>query len=247
MADLADRIRTRVLPALLTAFGVALLAGGLLSYTSGVTADPLASPSPTTVSAPPTITPLITFPPLASGDLPSTSPTPPADRVATRVRVAALKIDLPVILQPTKKVPCDVAMYLQDPDQNLGQPGQGRATYLYAHAREGMFLPILDASKVQNGKIMLGMVVEVWTSDDRRFLYEITEVRRHVPADPAEGGLDDAIAANDEQLWLQTSEGPRVAEGQPRNPVLQVVALPLSQEAADPADAHPVAKPFVCT
>ena len=32
MADLADRIRTRVLPALLIAFGVTLLAGGLLSY-----------------------------------------------------------------------------------------------------------------------------------------------------------------------------------------------------------------------
>ena len=36
-----------------------------------------------------------------------------------------------------------------------------------------------DASKIANGKKMLGMVVEVYTSDDQRFLYEITEVRRH--------------------------------------------------------------------
>ena len=47
-------------------------------------------------------------------------------------------------------------------------------------------------------------------------------------------------------LWLQTSEGPRPAEGQPRNPLLQVIALPISQEAADPADAHPEAMPVAC-
>jgi hypothetical protein len=244
MADLADRIRIRVLPALLTAFGVAGLAFGLLSLTAPVAADPLPSPSPSAVvSGEPTGTSLVTFPPLPSDAAPSTGPTPLADRVATRVRVAALKIDLPVMLQPNpKKVPCDVAMYLP-----FGQPGQGLATYLYAHSREGMFLPLLDASKVRNGKSMLGMVVEVWTSDDRRFLYEITEVRRHVPASPGAGGLDDAIAARTEQLWLQASEGPGVPEGQPRNPLLQIVAQPISEETADPADAHPEAKPLVCT
>jgi hypothetical protein len=234
MADLADRIRTRVIPALITAFGVTLLVGGLLSYTSGVRADPLPSPTPPIVTAPPTSTPLITFPPLASGNLPTASPTPPADRVATRVRIAALKIDLPVVQPPggADTYPlCNVAMYLPE----LGQPGQGRATYLYAHARTGMMLPLLEASLVQNGKGMLGMVVEVWTSDDQRFLYEITEVRRH------QTDLDDAAAAAREELWLQTSEGPRGTPGK-----LQVIAQPLSEEAADPAEAHPVAKPLVC-
>ncbi|MDO8484255.1 MAG: hypothetical protein Q7S35_04855 [Candidatus Limnocylindrales bacterium] len=235
MADLADRIRIRVLPALLTALGVAGLAGGLMSLTSPVTADPLPSPSPTIVaSAEPTRTPLITFPPLPSDAAPSTSPPPPADRVATRVRIAALKIDLPVVKPPVgaDAYPlCDVAMYIQE----LGQPGQGRATYLYAHARAGMFLPILDASLVQNGKQMLGMVVELWTSDDQRFLYEITEVRRH------QLDLDDAINASSEELWLQTSEGPKGTPGK-----TQVIALPISQEAADPAEAHPEPKPLVC-
>ncbi len=234
MANLADRIRTRVIPALLTALGVTLLAAGLLSYTSSVTADPLPSPSPAISTAPPASTPLITFPPLASGGLPTVSPSGPADRVATRVRIAALRIDLPVVAPPpgADTYPlCNVAMYLGD----LSQPGEGRATYLYAHARTGMFLPLLNASLVQNGKSMLGMVVEVWTSDNQRFLYDIKEVRRH------QTDLNDAASATTEQLWLQTSEGPKGTPGK-----LQVIAEPLSQEAADPADAHPVAKPLVC-
>ncbi|MEA2607840.1 MAG: Sortase domain [Chloroflexota bacterium] len=238
MAHIADGIRTRVLPALLTAFGVTLLVAGLMSYTGGAAADPLPSsppPSPVVITAPPTSTPLITLPPLASLEAPTASPSAAVDRVATRVRIAALKIDLPVVKPPggPNAYPlCNVAMYLQD----LGQPGEGRGIYLYAHARTGMFLPLLDASKIQNGKSLLGMVVEVWTSDDQRFLYEISEVRRH------QTDLNDAIAARTEELWLQTSEGPKGTPGK-----LQVVATPLSQEeAASPADAHPVAKPLVC-
>lgn len=241
MADLAERIRIRILPALLTALGVTGLAAGLLSLTSPVDADPLSSAFPTSSAAPTmgstppsTASPLITFPPIPSDAAPSASSTPPADRVATRVRIAALDIDLPVVKPPggADAYPlCNVAMYIQE----LGQPGQGRATYLYAHAREGMFLPILDASKVRNGESMLGMVVEVWTSDNQRFLYEITEVRPHQLT------LGDAIAATTEQLWLQTSEGPKGTV-----PKLQVIALPISQEAADPVDAQPKPKPVVC-
>ena len=117
----------------------------------------------------------------------------------------------------------------------LGQPGQGSATYLYAHARQGMFLPLLNQSKIQNGKKMIGMVVEVWTSDDQRFLYEISEVRRH------QTDLDDAAKADHEQLWLQTSEGPAGTVGK-----LQVVAEYLSQEASDHASAHPKPHPVAC-
>ena len=241
MADLADRIRTRVLPALLTAFGVAGLAVGMLSLTSSVTADPLPTPSSSPVavaSTEPTPTALITFPPLPSfqpSAEPSASPTLPIERVATRVRVAALKIDLPVIDPPggAAEYPlCDVAMFIKE----LGQPGEGRAIYLYAHARAGMFLPILNASQVRNGDQMLGMIVEVWTSDDQRFLYQITEVRRH------QTDLNDAIDAAGEELWLQTSEGPRGTVGK-----TQVIAEPLSRGAADAADAHPEAKPAECT
>ena len=234
MADLTERVRTRLLPALLTAFGVTFLAVGLLSYGSPVDAGPLDSPDPSIIAGGPSATPLLTLPPLATPPPPTPSPTFPADRVATRVRVAALKIDLPIVAPPPppNDYPlCDVAMYI---DQ-LGQPGEGRATYLFAHAREDMFLPILTASLKQNGKKMLGMVVEVYTSDDKLFLYEITEVRRH------QLDLEDAAAATTEQVWLQTSEGPKGTPGK-----TQVIAEFLSQEDADPADAHPKPKPVVC-
>jgi hypothetical protein len=240
MTDLLERLRTRLVPALLTAAGVVFLAAGLMSFTTPVDAGPFesSSPSPTEVAGSvSTPSPLITLPPLASGGLPSATPAVPADRVATRIRVAALKIDLPVIKPggSTQHPLCDVAMYFQD--DRLGQPGQGRATYLYAHAQKGMFLPLLTASKVSNGAKMIGMVVEVWTSDDQRFLYVITRVIRHVPVGDA---FSVPFAVKTEQLWLQTSEGVGT------QPKLQIVAEPLSQEAAPHADAHPVSKPRVC-
>jgi sortase (surface protein transpeptidase) len=231
MSETTGRLRTRILPALLTAAGVTLLAAGLLTYTTPVEAGPAPSassstgaPSPTAEASP---TARITLPPLASLPPPTATPTTDPDRVATRVRIAALDIDLPVVKGPAGYPSCDVAMYLKE----LSQPGQGRATYLFAHARDGMFLPLLETS----GKKQKGMVVEVWTSDDQRFLYEIVEVRRD------QRTLDDPLAATSEQLWLQTSEGPRGTPGK-----TQVIAEPLSVTSADHADAHPKAKPRAC-
>lgn len=236
MSTIRDRLRTRLVPSLLTASGVMLVAAGLLSYTGPVDAGVPASPPPTTAApaATPTPTPSPTFPPSVepSASL-SPSPSAPSDRVSTRVVVPALGIDLPVVKPPgDNSYPlCDVAEYIQE----LGQPGQGRATYLYAHARTGMFLPILDASKVNNGAAMLGMLVQVYTSDDQLFLYEIVEVRRN------QTSLGDALAADTEQVWLQTSEGPRGTPGK-----TQVIADFLLSGPADPAEAHPVPKPVVC-
>jgi hypothetical protein len=234
MARLADGVRTRVIPAVLTALGVTLLSVGLFSYTTPVDAGPLGSGEPTAAVVQTSPAPLITLPPIGTAPPPTASPTFPADRVATRVRIRALDIDLPIVKPPsgTNTYPlCDVAMYIQE----LGQPGEGGATYLYAHARVGMFLPILTASKIHNGKKMYGLVVEVYTSDNQRFLYEVADVRRH------QLNLDDAINATTEQLWLQTSEGPKGTPGK-----TQVIASFLSQEAADPAEAHPIPKPVVC-
>lgn len=229
---MAVRIRTRLVAAVLAALGVALLTAGLLTYTAPVEAGPEPSQSPTIVTLAPTSVPP-TSTPSAGAPTPSPVPTPPADRVATRVVVKGLGIDLPVIRPPdTTSYPlCDVAEFIED----LGQPGFGRATYLYAHARDGMFLPILTASKVSNGAQMLGMLVQVYTSDDQLFVYEITEVRRH------QLNLDTAVAATTEQLWLQTSEGPKGTRGK-----TQVVAAFVSSGPADHAAAHPVTKPRVC-
>lgn len=228
MSDLPDRLRTRILPALLTAAGVTMLAAGLLTYTTPVSAVTSPTPRPSvepTASAP--TPPLITLPPLGSAAPPSPTPTPDPDRVATRVRIAAMDIDLPVIKGPAGYPLCNVAMYLKE----LHQPGQDKATYLFAHARTGMFLPLLETP----GKQQHGIVVEVWTSDDYRFLYEIVEVRRD------QRTLDAPLAATSEELWLQTSEGPKGTPGK-----TQVIARPLSVERADPKDAHPKPKPVDC-
>jgi len=251
MRFLADRIRTRIIPAVLTALGITFLAAGLMSYTDSaqVVPDPSAeigdvptaspsdltlSPSPDATSSP-TPVPLITLPRLGSA-----APTPPpatsGNRIATRVRIAALKIDLPVVKPPSGYPLCNVAMYYLDP--RLGQPGQGKSVYLFAHARTGMFLPLLTASKVSNGRKMLGMIVEVWTADDQRFLYVITDVYRHTPFDHV---FDRPFAATSEALWLQTSEGVGT------QPKLLLKAEPLSQEAAPHAEAHPNAKPLHCS
>jgi len=241
VTSLGRALRDRLLPAALTAAGVTLLAAGLLNYTSSVDASPSETDPPVTVSTAPSpgSSPAVpSFPTLTTGPSPSASAPPPADRVATRVVIKQLKIDLPVINQTTDYVPCGVAMYLLDGGGRLSQPGFGRATYIYAHAQQGMFLSILNASKVNNGKAMLGMLVEVYTSDDWLFVYEVTEVRRHVKV---ETGLDAAYAAKTEQLWLQTSEGVGL-----HWPKLQLLAMPYASQQVDHALAHPTPHPRHC-
>lgn len=232
MDTLGGRIRLRLIPALLTAIGVALLAAGLMSYTTAVQPPPSSRPL-ATYEPPPTLGGPITLPP-ASAE-PTVEPTFPADRVATRIVIGRLDIDLPIVLQsdynPDYPV-CDVAMYFPA----MYQPGQGRATYIYAHARTGMFLPLLLQSQRNNGERMLGMTVQVYTSDSWRYVYTITEVRRHTTS------LTDAFDATTEQLWMQTSEGP---EG--TIPKLQVVAEFLSAAPTDFKSAHPKPRVVLCS
>jgi hypothetical protein len=219
----------RIASALLTAIGVVLVAAGLLTYTQPVSALPPSSTAPVQTSSP---VGLRTLEPLATPG-PSGSAKPVA-RVATRVVVPALGIDLPIILQPGSAdsfPPCNVAMYIKQ----LHQPGQAGATYLYAHARTGMFLPILTASQINNGRSMIGMLIEIYTSDNMEFLYEAVSVRRHIT------DLDSAFATTDETLWLQTSEGPRGTIQK-----VQVIAKLLSSSPADPAAAHPRPNPVFC-
>jgi hypothetical protein len=125
-------------------------------------------------------------------------------------------------------------MYIQE----LAQPGNGRATYLYAHARDGMFGPIYERAiqkKSGGPKSMIGMIVQIYTSDDMLYEYEVTEVRLHQLT------LDDAIHATTEELWLQTSEGPKGTPGK-----TQLLALPLITLPADHKAAHPTPHPVNC-
>jgi len=225
--------RGRLLPAALTAAGVTLVGAGLLTY--GTQPQPAApSPSPpasTAPSASPTLLPFPTPEPSAA-----TSASPAVARVATRVVVPALRIDLPVVRPPSdpNHFPyCNVAEYVPA----LSQPGQKGTTYLYAHARDGMFLPLLLQSRVDNGSAMLGMLVQVYTSDDRVYLYEIARVLRH---------QSELYTRAAEQVVLQTSEGPRKGVPGYTGLVMMVIANPISSGPADHAAANPTARPVTC-
>jgi hypothetical protein len=229
--SVADRFRLRLLPALLLAVGVGVLSSGLLSYTT------VAEPAPTLLAlAPyeplPTTDPSLVLPSPGAG--PVAAATFPPDRVTTRIVIPRLGIDLPVIAQPPEAgafPPCDVAEYYQA----LGQPGQARATYLYAHAARGMFLPLLTQSRVKDGQKMIGMTVEVYTSDDVLFLYKVIEVRRH------QTSIEPAFQDHVGYLWLQTCEGPTLD-----TPKVFVIGALVSSGPATPRQAHPNAHPRVC-
>lgn len=234
MARLFSALRNRLLPAVLTATGVSLIAAGLLSYSAPVEAAPGPSDSPPIVAVSPSPTiPLPTFPPASGATSPS--PSAPADRVATRVVIPALKIDLPIVKPSggSSTYPqCNVAMYIKE----LHQPGQGGATYLYAHARDGMFGPIYHlATEVKQPKKLLNMVVQVYTSDDQVFEYYVTQVLLH------QTSLNAAMDATTEELWLQTSEGPKGTVGK-----TQLRAELLTVGPAEHAAAHPTPHPVNC-
>jgi hypothetical protein len=244
MPSALSAVRTRLLPAILTATGVTLIAAGLLSYADPTTAGAHVAGSPVAETLRPTPsdgptgsasgTPDPTGSASAGPDETGSPSASPGERaLATRVVIPALEIDLPIVEGPPGYPSCNVAMYIRE----LAQPGEGRATYLYAHARDGMFGPIYETviRRDQPGKLK-GMIVQVYTSDDRLYLYEVKEVRLH------QTDLGEALDATTEQLWLQTSEGPKGTVGK-----TQVIATLLSVGDADPADAHPRARPVRCS
>jgi hypothetical protein len=238
-----DRIQSfldRLLPALIAAGGVALLAGGLMTVLDPAAAQAELEASPSVAVA--TSTPEASASP-SLGPSPSVevSPSPsgsPAPAIASRVVVPAMKIDLPIVAQsfgPGKGTYplCDVAQYLEV----FGQPSEPGTTYLYAHAREGMFLPLLRASERNNGKSMIGDLVQVYTTDGTLYLYEIFRVKRH----SRDFSLADDVPLGEQRLILQTSEGPKGTI-----PKLQVAARLVSIGSAPLDESNPKAKPRDC-
>jgi len=226
----------RLVSAVITAGGVVLLAAGLLTLatpTSG--AEPSGSPGGVT-SAPPSASPTGAQPPGGPSASPSTAP---GHAAPTRIVIAALRIDLPIVTTQTSFPLCDVAQFLIVPEEKLGLPGQlGSSAYIYAHARTGMFLPLLTASLTANGDSLIGDEVQVYTADDLVYTYVISKVKRH----SEDFSIASSIAADDQQLVLQTSEGPT-----PTLPKLQVAATYISVAPADHAAAHPTPHPLVCS
>ncbi len=178
--------------------------------------------------------------PTAAAASPTARPSGEADGRATRVVIPGLSIDLPVV---SEQLPmegnewgyplCDVAQYLEE----FEDPGRPGTTYIYAHARTGMFAPLLAASRIDDGRSLLGLNVLVYTNDALLYTYQIFLVKRHT----TDFSLAREVPPGERRLVLQTSEGPRGTI-----PVLQVAARLVSTVAAEAGDAHPVARPRVC-
>jgi hypothetical protein len=151
---------------------------------------------------------------------------------ATRVWVSGLGIDLPVIRGPSGYPPCNVAMYLAE----VAQPREPGITYIFSHARTGMFLPLLTSWRNNKGASLIGRQVKVWTSDSYVSTYSINKVHT-VPAYSMAGA--DTLAV--ERLWLQTSTGPNFTY-----PKLIVEAVRTGTVKTTYAASHPTPHPVRC-
>jgi len=155
------------------------------------------SPVPSSTAVPP------------NGPTPTPAPTIPP---GYRIKIVRLGVDLPIA-----EGDLDRDMVRQETPENFafhfpgsGIPGGGGNTYLYAHARRGMFLNLWSARD--------GDEVLIITPDARQLRYVVSEV--HARVDPSD--VSWAAPTTSERLTLQTSTGPN-----PGDPRLVVVALPV--------------------
>jgi hypothetical protein len=241
------RLAARLLPAFVMASSVTLLTAGVFNWAPPRPLGDLASPTPSsdpgnpnfdvTPAPTPTPTPSPTLSPQAS-DQPSLPPTPTPSPVTevrpTRIVIPSLGIDLPVVAGGTDYPLCDVVQYLF----GFAAPGEPGTTYLYGHAREGMFLPLLEASEVDDGAGMIGALVELYTDDLMKHVYQINIVKRHA-IDLRLAYFD--LEPGEHRLIMQTSEGPRGTV-----PKLQVAATPVGVYPATAAEALPTPHSRVC-
>ena len=150
---------------------------------------------------------------------------------ATRVAVSGLGIDLPVVRGPSGYPLCRVAMYLP----LTAQPREPGITFIYAHARTGMFLPLLTRYRIDGGASLIGRTVQVWTSDSYVTYYRVNKVRKTADA------MAGVTLLTRERLWLQTSTGPNYTY-----PKLVVEASRYKTVKTTYAASHPAAHPVSC-
>jgi hypothetical protein len=177
--------------------------------------DPIADRSPTPDVPAVTALPPLTDPTAAPASAEVTTPRP-ITIAGSRIAITRLGIDLPLEMgEIARDVPR--AGYAGATPENVAfvfptsrLPGQGGNTYIYAHARVGMFLSLWGAK--------LGDEVVIYRADDgERRVYRVTLIVPRV--NPSETEWLDP--AGEERLTLQTSTGPN-----PGDPRFIVVAYP---------------------
>jgi hypothetical protein len=158
----------------------------------------------------------------------------------TRVRVAAYGIDLPVVPTPglaageSYRYPyCDVAEY----ETVTGRPGSAAntdPTFVFAHARAGMFGALIVAARA-NPAGLIGKEVLLWTGDGLRRRYRIARVL------PASTGMEPITSMPSSWLVLQTSE-----TDSSTGTKLVIGAEPVGEPVSDPGSARPTPDPRRC-
>jgi len=218
-------------------FGVAACASDSGARGAGA---PAIGPGPAPISAAPEAGRGRDSPAASATRAPHRRPSPDPAAVATRLVIPDYEIDLPIVPDDLV-VPgnaqgyplCDVAQYLGA----YAQPGEPGAVYLYGHAREGMLLPLLEASRRHDGRELIGVEASVYTDANRVYQYRIQAVVRHA----TDFALADSVRPGERLLVIQTSEGPHGTR-----PKLQLGASFVASAPADPRDARPVASPRAC-
>lgn len=135
----------------------------------------------------------------------ATPGTAGAGTVAVRIAVPRLGIDLPIVEGDGVNAPDSEAAHFP----GTAWPGAGSNTYLYGHAREGIFLPLWDA--VEGDRILLTL------ADGSTACYEVDRIDAALPWND----LSVLLPTDHEQLTLQTS-----TSYTPTAPRFVVVALP---------------------
>jgi LPXTG-site transpeptidase (sortase) family protein len=142
----------------------------------------------------------------------SVAPTPlPAIPAGYRIQIPRLGIDLPILEGDIERD----TVQLQTPENfafhlpGTAIPGMGANSYIYAHARRGMFLALWDAR--------VGDEVWISTPDGRAMRYLVSEVHSQVRPDDVQW----AAPTPPDRLTLQTSTGPN-----PSDPRFVVIAQP---------------------
>jgi len=175
---------------LLLAVGIALIASGGLPR--GGSVAPIALPTASATASTPAAT--------TSSDSTTLSPTPAIGPIPDGYRIAMprLGIDLPIAEGDVQR---DVV--IQRTPENFAFhfpgtaiPGTLGNSYIYAHARQGMFLSLWNARVGDN--------VSITTPGGDELKFLVTEVHPRVP--PADTSW--LQPTGDERLTLQTSTGP---------------------------------------
>lgn len=178
-----------------TLIGIAALALGLV-----LVARPDARSAPVVPLTPPAASPSAIGSPNASSDTLLFPPLPDG----YRIQIPRLGIDLPMQEGDVERdaveqrTPEGYAFHLP----GTAIPGTGANSYIYAHARRGMFLSLWNAR--------VGDDVWIATPDGRALHYVVSEIHPRV----APGDVSWARPDPPDRLTLQTSTGPNA--GDPR-------------------------------